>query len=371
MHLMGERKERVAAAFADLLYDKDTSPHTKKPLQLTALLLPCDKTSLVKICCTGVLPQHHIHAKAQTPLYSDGVQLQGLTSALSANPHPRSPGTPPAASSPPCDRQQKPPALHTSQNQPLLRVTRVMWDINVVPTDIISILPAKPQTYHYEVIVWWFSFPLPQPWGSVFPFLSISSSHSDRRRWRLAQGKIQFCLADPSSGSPLHHVKLGENHYQLRVSGTWEHPRHCHTQSLQGPGLRGSWCTSQTLYLWTSVLQERAGKILSLSSPVSGYNSDVQQTVHYLSCILGEQRFSRDGWGVEHHRSGLQAARKPLEHDTCVPPARTPSYAFYEPAQRKQKGLKGDGFQPLHQKRQLHLQISYRGMERCQSCTCV
>lgn len=152
MHLMGERKERVAAAFADLLYDKDTSPHTKKPLQLTALLLPCDKTSLVKICCTGVLPQHHIHAKAQTPLYSDGVQLWGLTSALSANLHPRSPGTPPAATSPPCDRQQKPPALHTSQNQPLLRVTQVMWDINVVPTDIISILPAKPQTYHYKVI---------------------------------------------------------------------------------------------------------------------------------------------------------------------------------------------------------------------------
>lgn len=95
----------------------------------------------------------------------------------------------------------------------------------------------------------------------------------------------------------------------LSALGAREHPRHCHTQSLQGPGLRGSWCTSQTLYLSTSVLQERAGKILSLSSPISGYNSDVQQTVHYLPSVLGEQRSSRDGWGVEQHCSGFYAMR--------------------------------------------------------------
>lgn len=46
MHLRGERKEREAAAFSDLLYKKDTILHTEKPLQLAVLLFPWDENPL-------------------------------------------------------------------------------------------------------------------------------------------------------------------------------------------------------------------------------------------------------------------------------------------------------------------------------------
>lgn len=55
------------------------------------------------------------------------------------------------------------------------------------------------------------------------------------------------------------------------------------------------------------MLQQFAGKSLPFSSPVRGYNTSVQPTAPYLPCFLGKQRFSQDGWGIAHCRSGLQA----------------------------------------------------------------
>lgn len=49
MHLRGETKEREAAAFSSLLYKKEMILRTENLLQLTALLLPWDKTKFTKL----------------------------------------------------------------------------------------------------------------------------------------------------------------------------------------------------------------------------------------------------------------------------------------------------------------------------------
>ena len=194
----------------------------------------------------SVLPQHPTHAKVQTPLHSYGAQVKGLTLVLNRNLHTHCPGTHPAATFLPHDRQQQRPTPHTGQNQHLLRVTQVCE--RLTSSQLILFI------FHQEKLrstitkssfsVWLFFSPLPQSWVSVFRFLSVSSSRSDResgtwygpgasstqfsQQWLSAvphqiRRKLLSALSARVSGTPLGTAARGAHQNQSSEAGDVYH----------------------------------------------------------------------------------------------------------------------------------------------------
>lgn len=203
----------------------------------------------------------------------------------------------------PCDRQQKGPARHTSQNQ----THSGMWKIIFIPTGIIYILPAKPQTYRCKVTI--FSLVVFSPSPSALSQCLPLFKGFLQSQWQeeVALDTEQEPPLPPSSGSLLCHVKLGKNHTQRWVPGAQERPlppppaRACRNQSWEVGDAH-----HKTYIYELRCFSNTTAKASSLPFQLALVTLNVQPTAPHSPCLLRRQWFSQDGWGVAQHRSGLQ-----------------------------------------------------------------